>query len=61
MTNAKFMREFVLKHPEYKQDSIVSAEMIFDLSKMVANLEEPDSEPRQILLGEFAKTDAVWE
>jgi len=58
-TGARFLRDFVQAHPEYKQDSIVSAEMIFDLSKMVANLEEPDSEPRQILLGEFAKTDAV--
>jgi glutamate--cysteine ligase catalytic subunit len=31
MTNAKFMRHFVLNHPAYKQDSIVSEEINFDL------------------------------
>lgn len=31
MTNAKFMRQFVLNHPNYKHDSIVSEEINFDL------------------------------
>ena len=31
MTNAKFMRQFVLNHPTYKHDSIVSEEINFDL------------------------------
>ncbi len=31
MTNAKFMRQFVLNHPNYKQDSIVTEDINYDL------------------------------
>jgi glutamate--cysteine ligase catalytic subunit len=31
MTNGKFIRQFVLNHPNYKHDSIVSEEINFDL------------------------------
>ena len=30
-TNAKFMRQFVLNHPDYKNDSIVSEQINYDL------------------------------
>ena len=39
MTNAKFMREFVLKHPEYKQDSRVSDRINYDLMKSICEIE----------------------
>lgn len=31
VTGAKFMRSFVLNHPNYKQDSIVSPSIAYDL------------------------------
>lgn len=31
MTMAKWMREFVAKHPEYKQDSVISDKINYDL------------------------------
>lgn len=31
MTNAKFLRQFVLTHPKYEKDSIVSDEINYDL------------------------------
>lgn len=34
-TGARLIREFVLKHPAYKQDSIVSSEIAFDLVKSI--------------------------
>lgn len=34
-TGAKWIREFVAKHPSYKQDSVVSEEICYDLVKAV--------------------------
>lgn len=31
MTMAKWMREFVAKHPQYKQDSVVTDKINYDL------------------------------
>lgn len=31
MTVAKWMREFVAKHPEYKQDSVITDKINYDL------------------------------
>jgi glutamate--cysteine ligase catalytic subunit len=31
LTNASWIRQFVLSHPSYKQDSIVSEEIQYDL------------------------------
>lgn len=33
MTMAKWMREFVAKHPEYKQDSVITDKINYDLLK----------------------------
>ena len=38
-TGAHFIRDFVLNHPEYKQDSIVSPKIAFDLVEMIDSLE----------------------
>ena len=37
-TGAKWMREFVMKHPEYKHDSMVSSSVAYDLCKMVGEV-----------------------
>ena len=36
MTAAAWMRQFVLKHPAYRKDSVVSSEVAFDLCKEIA-------------------------
>ncbi len=42
MTNARFIREFVLAHPDYKKDSVVSDTITYDLIKAVhAKQNEP--------------------
>merc|ERR1711981_275888 len=37
-TNAKWIREFVRNHPEYKQDSVVSEEINYDLLKKLDDI-----------------------
>jgi glutamate--cysteine ligase catalytic subunit len=37
-TGARWIREFVAKHPSYKHDSVVSEEITFDLTKAVEEL-----------------------
>ncbi|KAK2839200.1 Zn finger-containing GTPase- Activating Protein for ARF, partial [Arthroderma sp. PD_2] len=37
-TNAKWIREFVAQHPDYKQDSVVSAKISYDLVKAVEEI-----------------------
>lgn len=39
-TNARWIREFVARHPEYKGDSVVSAKMSYDLVKAVEEITE---------------------
>jgi len=34
-TGAKFIRDFVLRHPSYKKDSVVSKDIAFDLIDMI--------------------------
>ena len=53
-TGARFMRDFVMSHPDYKQDSFLSDEVQYDLMKTLSSLNTPDSEARAQLLKEFA-------
>lgn len=57
-TGAHFIRNFVLNHPAYKQDSIVSNEIVYDLFNVIDSLEDPESlhrqKVREQLLGHFA-------
>ncbi|PGH18357.1 glutamate-cysteine ligase [Helicocarpus griseus UAMH5409] len=41
-TNAKWIREFVAKHPEYNQDSSVSEKVCYDLVKAVEEVTEKE-------------------
>jgi len=34
-TNARFMRDFVMDHPQYNEDSIVTENIQFDLLKQI--------------------------
>jgi glutamate--cysteine ligase catalytic subunit len=37
-TGAHFIRKFVLEHPEYKRDSVVSNKIAFDLVSKIASM-----------------------
>jgi glutamate--cysteine ligase catalytic subunit len=49
-TGAKFMRDFVLNHPAYKQDSVVNNKISYDLMAMIVNMNS-SSEERAKFLG----------
>ena len=38
-TDAKYIREFVINHPKYNRDSIVSQEIAYELSKRIINIQ----------------------
>lgn len=45
-TGAKWMREFVRKHPEYKGDSAVNEEVVYDLFEAVREIEKTEGKKR---------------
>ncbi|EEQ33792.1 glutamate-cysteine ligase [Microsporum canis CBS 113480] len=47
-TNAKWIREFVAKHPDYKHDSVVSAKISYDLVKAVEEITEKEGKDGSI-------------
>lgn len=54
-TDAKFIRDFVLQHPKYQRDSVVTNEIAYDLVCMIDSLESGDPNGlklRQKLLGQ---------
>ena len=51
MTMAQWMRSFVLSHPEYKQDSVVSERINYDL--MMRCCEISAGEPCEELLSDY--------
>ncbi|XP_064652181.1 glutamate--cysteine ligase catalytic subunit-like [Lineus longissimus] len=53
MTTARWMREFVTSHPEYKKDSVVSNEIEYDLLKKCDGIMR-GLEPCPELLGKFS-------
>jgi glutamate--cysteine ligase catalytic subunit len=57
-TGARFLRDFIMAHSAYKQNSIISDEIIFDISKMAASLNGPLNSAQEILLGEFAQANS---
>jgi glutamate--cysteine ligase catalytic subunit len=53
-TGARFIRDFVLNHPLYKRDSVLTQEIAYDLVSMIDSLESGDestSAIRRQLLG----------
>ncbi len=57
-TGARFLRDLVLNHPEYKHDSIITPAVAFDIMNTVADLEADPSpqktSAREKLLNQFA-------
>jgi glutamate--cysteine ligase catalytic subunit len=49
-TGAKFIRDFVLNHKDYKKDSVVCGSISFDLMSTIINMNS-DPEERGKLLG----------
>ncbi|CAO3574228.1 unnamed protein product [Mortierella alpina] len=53
MTAASWMRQFVQNHPDYKQDSVVSEKINYDLVKMVEKINKGEVQVPE-LLGSFS-------
>jgi len=49
-TGARFIRDFVLNHKDYKNDSVVSNQISYDLMSSIINMNS-DHEERGKLLG----------
>lgn len=54
-TDARFIRDFVLNHPEYRHDSIVNSKINYDLMSSIVNMSK-DAEERAKLLGKKWQT-----
>ena len=52
MTNASYIRDFIMKHPEYKQDSNVSEHICYDLMEELEGISAGDIVAEK-LLGRF--------
>ena len=52
-TDATFIRNFVISHPSYQQDSIVPNDTMLDLLKMLASLDSNKSPHRSDLLHNY--------
>lgn len=48
------IRDFVTSHPAYKKDSKLNQQINYDLLEMMSGLNDPASEARRKLLGDFA-------
>ena len=46
LTGARFIRNFVTEHAEYKQDSYLNEKISYDLLKMLDSLNDPTSKAR---------------
>ena len=56
-TNARYMRDFVKEHPDYKKDSIVTEKIQYDLLQQIRNINEnpATAEKRLLELLKFEK------
>lgn len=49
MTDAKYVRSFVLHHKDYKKDSIVSQEILYDLINHILDIQYGKLKPSELL------------
>lgn len=49
MTAATWQRKFAYSHPEYKQDSVMTAGMNYDLVKMIDEIEKGERSAPELL------------
>jgi len=52
MTNAQYFRNFILNHPDYKHNSVITEEINYDLMKHIVEIQEKKIRPKE-LFGEF--------
>ncbi|KAF0976579.1 hypothetical protein FDP41_004478 [Naegleria fowleri] len=50
-TNAAFIREFVRSHPQYKKDSVVREEIVYDLIETIEKIGSMEYTPEKLLGG----------
>lgn len=55
-TTATFLREFVYSHPAYKQDSVVSQEINFDMVKTIDEIERGVRKAEDLLGTQYRQT-----
>ena len=48
-TNARFMRDYIRSHPDYKQDSIISEKIQYDLLEVIRKLQKDEKKFLQTL------------
>lgn len=48
-TGARFIRDFVLNHPDYKHDSIISNQVAYDLMSTIINMNHSPDERAKLL------------
>lgn len=53
LTGAAYIRQFVMNHPAYKHDSVVSSEITYDLVKRADQIAKGEYHPVE-LLGTFS-------
>lgn len=53
LTGARFIRNFVTEHAEYKQDSYLNEKISYDLLKMLDSLNDHTSKARNEFLGKY--------
>lgn len=61
MTTARWMREFVHKHPDYKQDSVVSELISYDLLNTCNKIANGEMKCPDLLGDYISKTNDVLD
>lgn len=52
MTGARYLRNFIINHPKYKNNSIISSEISFDLINEILKIQNHEFTPKE-LFGNF--------
>lgn len=56
MTMAKWMREFVAKHAEYKQDSIITEKIAYDLFKKCDRIAKGEEQCPELVVNQLHRS-----
>lgn len=50
MTDARYMRNFILNHNDYKKNSIISSSIEYDLIQHLFKIQNAEIKPEELLL-----------
>lgn len=56
MTTSRWIRQFVASHPDYKQDSVISQEINYDLLKIMSQFSQNEIELLDLVADHSSKT-----